>query len=180
MTLREHLSRQKRALIERWTQRVLETYPAETAQLMRRKKDRFHNPVGNALQSGIEGLVGVVLGQETEQTAEELLDRIIRIRAVQDFPASVAVGFVFSLKEVVRQELAPILAEEDLFDELAAFEAQVDALALKAFDIYAGCRQQIYQIRCAEMQRNHHMLLRRAGMLADVPPQKEPDVDNHG
>ena len=46
MALGDLLLRNEAAILKRWFNLILETYPADTAPLMRKDKDRFTNPVG--------------------------------------------------------------------------------------------------------------------------------------
>ena len=92
----------------------------------------------------------------------EHLDPIVRIRAVQDFSPAEAVGFVFLLKRVVRQELGGEIRQNRAESQLLDFESQVDDLALKAFDLYMLCREQIYQLRAREIKNQTFTLLEQA------------------
>ena len=130
----------ERARIAReWLERTLETYPDETVRFLRGEKDRFRNPVGHALQEGLSILVEELFGAMDRARVTQALDGILRIRAVQDFTPSQAVGFVFLLKRVVADP---------------ALEGRIDELALAAFDIYMRCREQLYEIRAKEARRN--------------------------
>jgi hypothetical protein len=82
-----------------------------------------------------------------------LLD-LIKIRAIQEFTPSQAVGFVILIKEVVRSEIKEELEEKNLYDELLQFESKVDKTALIAFDLYQECREKVYKIRLNEIKSN--------------------------
>ncbi|MGQ9653846.1 MAG: RsbRD N-terminal domain-containing protein, partial [Thermodesulfobacteriota bacterium] len=93
---------------------------------------------------------------------------------VQEFSASQAVAFIFSLKKVVREEIKGEGAEPDLpVPEVLEFESKIDALALRAFDMFMGCRERIYEIRATEIRNRTMNLLRRAGLLSDIPEGEE-------
>jgi hypothetical protein len=42
-------------------------------------------------------------------------------------------------------------------------------MGLVAFDVYMGCREQIYEIKVKEMQSNAFTLLKRAKILVEKP-----------
>jgi len=169
----ESLLAQKRAsILKRWFDLVVETYPAETSRFLQNKKDRFTNPVGFAIKQGLEGILTELLKGFEPDKLSPFLDRIIRVRAVQDFAASQAVAFIFGLKQIVRQELEEGLGEAD---ELASLDARIDALALIAFDVYMSCREQIYKMKADEIRRLTYNLLRRAKMICET--EEEPCVD---
>ncbi len=147
--------RTQQAIAERWLADIFATYPDQTAQFLIRERDPFRNPVGAALREAIPELVRELFqGLDAESTARAL-EGVVRIRAVQDFSASQAVGFVFLLKTAVRAELpAGLCLEADL-------DRRIDQIALAAFDLYARCREQIYEVRLREAGR-------RAGMLERI------------
>ncbi len=84
-----------------------------------------------------------------------VLDEIVHIRAVQDFRASEAVGFIFLLKPVVRKLFAG--------PALEALDRRIDELALAAFDLYMRCREKAAEIRVHEARRRVYLLERAAG-----------------
>jgi len=95
---------------------------------------------------------------------------MIRIRAVQDFKPSQAVGFVLRLKKIIREELEKNRQEIDtLHDELEVLEERIEDTALQAFDIYTQCRQKLYEIRVNENNRQVARLLKRANLTIDIP-----------
>ncbi len=97
------------------------------------------------------------------------LDDVIRIRAVQDYSASEAIGFTLDLKKIIRVRLSDFPENKKEFDELAAFETRIDHLSLLAFDLYVACREKTYEIKANEVKRKYFKLLTRAGL---VEPQE--------
>ena len=168
MRLKHILSEKKKVLLASWFDRILETYPADTAKFLKSQKDRFANPVGQAIFSGIEGIFQELLeGGEIEKVTG-FLDNIIRVRAVQDFTASQAVAFIFFLKSVIREGIQDIPLTSELSGELAILDSQIDSLALIAFDIFMQCREQLYDIKAKEMKNMTYRLLQRANMVTDA------------
>jgi hypothetical protein len=98
------------------------------------------------------------------------------VRSVQEFTPSQAISFIFCLKEAVREELKEELQDTNLLTELAVFDAQIDQLALFAFDIYVKCREQIYELRVNEIKRTGFRLLKKANLISiDEDPDPEED-----
>ncbi|MGI9952992.1 RsbRD N-terminal domain-containing protein [Moorellaceae bacterium AZ2] len=168
MNLRGFLAKKKAAVLNKWYDLVLQTYPPETARFLKEEKDRFANPVGHVIYEGIEGLYEELLHGVQAEKAYHFLDRIIRIRAVQDFSPSRAVAFLFLLKQVVREEVAAEFQEGGLpWEELLQFESQIDDLAGLAFDMYMQCREQLFEIRVKEIKNRTSRLLQRANLEVD-------------
>jgi hypothetical protein len=151
MALQRLLVQRKTAITGRWLQLILDAYPPETSRLLRQNCDRFANPVGYTVSRGIEHLYqGLLEGADPEKLSPAL-DSIVRIRAVQDWSPSEAVGFVYLLKRSVREELGGDVRGR-LSVELSEFESLIDRLALLAFDISAACRERIFEIRVREVK----------------------------
>ncbi len=169
MNLVDLLTKKQAVILERWFQWLLETYPAETARFMREEKNRFANPVGSSVYQGIEGLCQELLQGMEPDRVYPFLDTIVRIRAVQDFPPSRAVAFIFALKKVILEELeSEIRGGQISVEELLEFESRIDNLALFSFDIYTQCREKVSQIRIDEIKKRSERLLRRASLVVDL------------
>ena len=157
---RGFLSEKSAAIIKRWRQLVLETYPADGARFLKQEQDPFDNPVGATVGRSLETLYQELLeGMQAERLCAAL-DDILRIRAVQQFSPSQAVAFVFLLKDVVREELEKNPRDLEARDEARRLEARVDQLALLAFDVYTQCREKLFEIRVKELKAGRDAALR--------------------
>jgi hypothetical protein len=147
--LEERISQNRSAIISGWEECVLESYPEETAKFLRAQQDQFANPVGAALREGLAAILDGVLAKQPEDELTPALDRIIRIRAVQELAPSQALAFVLDLRQVIADEVSdpPLSA-----DELQELAQRIDRLALTAFDVYTQCREQISSIRIKEIR----------------------------
>ena len=76
----------KSAIVKRWFDLTIETYPEETAGFLKNKKNRFANPVGHILFQELESIIDGFSQGVDVNTLQPSLENIIRIRAVQDFP----------------------------------------------------------------------------------------------
>ena len=105
--LKQSLLEKKTKILKQWFDVVLDSYPADTQKFVKGQKDRFANPVGHAVLTGLEGILDELLrGSDYElDKISVFLDQIIRIRAIQDFTPSQALGFLQGLKNIVRKEL---------------------------------------------------------------------------
>ena len=162
------LQEKKSAILDRWFDLVLETYQADTQRFLKKQKSRFGNPVAQEISQGIEGVFDQLVKGAGEEASSPFLDRIVRIRAVQEFTPAQALAFVFGLKMVIREELAGSLAGSSFAVELADFDARIDRLALLAFNIYMKCKEQIFQLRVDEVKNRVGALLRRAKLVCDL------------
>jgi hypothetical protein len=172
MTLNDLLKREKDAILKRWFNFVLETYPSNTATLIKRDKNQFTNPVGAAFSRELEALFKGLLENRKSEEFSASLDSLLKIRSVQDFSPSAAVRFVFLLKKAVQEVLGGRVREDPVPEEWLAFQAKIDDLALLAFDIYVECREKICEIKVNEMRAQRDQafkLMARNQPVADEP-----------
>src|SRR5512143_966015 len=168
MNLNQHLKEKKSEILKQWVDFLAGTYPDETSTFLKKKKAQFANPVGFTLQEGLEHLFDALLEGMLPDTVSRFLDSIVRLRAIQDFPPSEALSFIFHLKKVVRQELGTeVLRQEGMAAELASFDSAVDDLLLFAFDLYVKCREKIYELQANEARRATFRLLQQARLIVD-------------
>ncbi len=153
-TLTDLINKHKKIVLKKWFDSVVDTYPTETKRFLLGQRDRFTNPVAASISDGLDGILqGLIAGTDLESSDfSGFLDRIVRVRAIQEFSASEALGFIFLLKTVVKDTLGKEIVQQGLTEQLAAFEANVDRLALLAFDKYMECRERIFEIRIREIK----------------------------
>lgn len=175
MTFESVLAERKAELSEKWAELILQTYPKETQKAWSRQKDRFQNPVGAAIIEATGALLDQVVDWQDAGEIASSLDKLIRIRAVQDFTPSQAISFVFLLKKLLRDEFFKGMQKDGTLDDLLRFEARIDNLAMMSFDIYSKSREEIFRMRVDEVKRAQSNLLRKAGMVADVTVEKSTD-----
>ena len=162
MSLREQLVDRKTALCGRWLDAILREYGAQTAVRWTQVQDPFANPVGHALKTGLPELFEAVTSDgEPAAGVVAALESIVRIRSVQGFTPSRAVGFVFLLRDAVRGELGAELEGGAHAAELAAVDRRIEQLAMLAFDTYVRIRDQVFSLRQEELKRSVASLLRR-------------------
>jgi hypothetical protein len=158
--IQELLKQNKIAILERWFDLILETYPANTAAVMRKDKNQFTNPVGSTLSREIDVLFKNLCAGSQDVTCQSSLDSILKIRSVQDFSPSKAVGFIFLLKRAIEETLKDEMCKGSVMDEWLEFQSRIDDLALQAFDIYMDCREKICEIRINQARAEKEMAFR--------------------
>ncbi len=167
-SLNELLLEKKQAILEKWFDSVLETYPHDSAKFLKRQKDQFANPVGSTIYRGMGSLLDLIVNSADADNITKSLDEIIRIRAIQDFTPSHALAFVVDLKRVVREEIKGETCASQLIDELPEFDRRVDGLLLLSFDIYMKCREKIYELKANELRNMTSKLVERANRIFEA------------
>jgi len=148
---------------EHWLARTLATYPLRAGCRGGEPRDRFLDPAGYRFREAFPVLVDELLGELNIERVRAALEQVIRIRAVQDFTPSEAVGFVFFLKDVLRHDLPGVLTHR--------IEQRIDEMALIAFDLLERCRWKMDEIRAGEARRSTYLPDRiRAGRAGREAP----------
>lgn len=175
MNLLPILQQNAEEIRSQWLESVFRTYPLDTTGFMRKNVDIFANPVGTRTAEAIRVLTKALLQEGLDsEVAAPAVDDMIRIRCVQDFTPTQAVGVIFLLKGIVRKILKKDLETPSIAAELLHFESKIDTLALMAFDVYTKCNALVYKARVKELKKSNAMLFRKAGLFSEKPAE-EPD-----
>jgi hypothetical protein len=164
MKLLKLLSERKASLTDRWLQRLFESYPPETAIFLKKENNRFDNPAGHQLSQGLARIIETLVQETDRDQMVAALDEVIRLRALQNFSPSQALAFIFLLKNVMREELAPELKDGQFSPELQELESRIDGMALLGFEVYTARREKLYEIRVTEVKNRVSGFLRSKGM----------------
>lgn len=175
--LKNLLTEKKDAICEGWREAIFASYPARTSRFFAREKGRFANPVGQTVADATAAIVDALIAatdadQLDAAQVRPQLERVIKVRAIQDFTPSEAVRFVYQLRDVLRDVLGTATRDAALAAALRRVEDRhVTQLALWAFDSYVACRERFHEVRIAELKRSVYTLRRRFGELEpDLPP----------
>jgi len=160
---------------------IVQLYPADTSDFLKRKKDRFDNPVGYAINCETEDIFNILLAESTPDQFSSIAEGIVKIRAVQDFSASQAVSFIFLLKKAIREKLETEIRQNVVSEQLLVFESRIDELALSVFDIYMQCREKVHEIRLNEVKNGMFKLRERKNSFVEDGLWKPLDLtDDRG
>ncbi len=173
MKLDNLLVEKRSTILERWLNLILESYPAESQNFLKKKKNRFDNPVAYEFRQGIEGIYEALLHRVDSDKTFPFLDKIIKIKAVQDLSPSEAISFIFLLKKVIREELKREIRENQIYEEILELESRIDGLAFLSFDVYMKRREKLFELKVNEVKNRVSGLLRMAGLTSEL--EKSPN-----
>lgn len=168
MSLKEFFKKNQNYIMQKWFDKIVRTYESDTARFLSNEKDQFDNPVGSAIRQSLKDSLKILAeGNTDENNMRSAVDPMIRIRAVQDHTASKAVSIVFLIKPIIRELISK---NKDLSpSEIELLESHLDMLCCCAFDVFMGCREQIYSFKANHVKDRTNKLLQIAGLLAEVP-----------
>ena len=151
----------KKKIVDSWYTLVIENYPAESTKFLVKAKDRFSNPIGYTHHENLPIIFDALIKGESSDELTKALEAIIRLRAVQEFTASQAIGFIFQLKTVLREKFKEITGKKGDLSDLMEFESQIDGTTLIAFDIYMDMKKKIFEIKSMEQKKTFSTMVER-------------------
>jgi hypothetical protein len=180
--LKQSLIEKKKSILERWFHLILETYPRETAKLIKKERDRFVNPVGVTLSEGTEAIYEGLLKEAEAEQLTGPLEKIIQIRSVQDFSPSQAVGVVSLLKKAVQEEMKEskvgMNGMDVMIGEWFDLESRIDQLSLMAFDIYTKYRERVCEIRINEIKKERDRVFKLLERTDSKREYRDPETNS--
>ncbi len=158
------LQKEREAVIDEWFDLIVATYPG-LSSIFLKKDHAFGNPVGMNIKAAIGQIFDILLKPEPDTELTNVLDTVIRIRAVQNYSPSQAVGILLLVKEVVRKRFIPATTAGKLaLTDFLEFESRVDKVVQVAFDIYTKCRDQLFELRLKDSKIHISGLLRKLNL----------------
>ncbi|MDY0131946.1 MAG: RsbRD N-terminal domain-containing protein [Desulforegulaceae bacterium] len=165
--LEKHMESIHSKIALKWFDAVLASYPNDKNKFLARKNDLFMNPVGVNIRESIKLLLKEILKTSPDyDKVQELIDPIMRIGAVQEFGPGKAVAFLFSLKEILRQEFKDDLS--NFYSELDEFSKKIDMTALIGFQVYMKSREKIFELKARHVKERTLNILKAKNILAEV------------
>jgi len=146
MSLKHLLIENRSVILEGWLSRALHVYPDASREFLGQTGNDFSNPIGSTLREGMEELCGELLEPAGEDGFRPILERVLKVRAIENLTPSQALGFLPLLKRIIREVLGDRL-ENALLPEWTSLSDKIDALTLQGFDVYTECREKIHQLK---------------------------------
>ena len=156
MDLAEAFRNHRNKIVGQWVDYTLSTY--SSSNFFRKEGDQFANPIGGVIREALDALFLLLAKNAEPEEFVAPIQRIIRIRAIQDFAPSQAVSPIHAVKHITREILAADKERSHLVDELYDFEFAVDLAVLAAFDLYMEDRERLYNVRLQEMRSGRDVI----------------------
>ncbi len=156
MDLAEAFRNHQKKIVGQWVDYALSTY--SSSKFFRKEGDKFANPVGGVLREALEALFLLLAKNAEPEEFIAPIQRIIRIRAIQDFAPSQAVSPIHAVKHITRKILSADKERSHLVDELYDFEFAVDLAVLVAFDLYMEDRERLFNVRMQEIRSGRDVI----------------------
>lgn len=164
ISLESLLLQKQEAVLHKWLCIIFEPFgpgaPAPTAA----GSDRFTDPVGYTISGNAALLLNALINGEGPEASRGCLEKIIRIRAVQDLTKSQAAGFMADLKTVIRSKVLDEATKYGLTEELDGLEKRIDRLGHMADEIYIDMKRKIRELAIKEAKKDNDFRARISGI----------------
>ncbi len=164
---RKYLENKQEYFLKKWKENFWESLGEEAKRFFTKEVDRFQNPVGHRIEECFKGLIEVLCGEFEWEKAQNCLERLMQLRAVQETIPSRALNLFLQLKRIIREEVGWEIISRFGIEEFLKLEDRINALIIKAFDYFIKFRERLYEIKFNEYKRNTFLLLKRAGLVYD-------------
>lgn len=156
MDLAEAFRYHGKTIVGQWVNYTLSTY--RSSKFFRNESDKFANPIGGVTREALESIFLLLAANEDPEKFVKPLEKLLRLRAVQDFSPSQAVSPIHAVKHITRDVFAADKERAQLVHELYDFEFAVDIAVLAAFDIYMQERERLFDVRINELKSGRHIV----------------------
>jgi len=156
MDLAEAFRNYRETIVGKWVDYTLSTYTS--SDFFKRERDKFANPIGASVREALDSLFVLISKGADPAEFKEPIEKLIKIRAVQEFTPAQAVAPLNAVKHITREVLAADKDRAVFVKDLYDFEFSVDLAVLAAFDIYMESRERLYKVRIAEIKSGSHIL----------------------
>ncbi|MFW6053062.1 MAG: RsbRD N-terminal domain-containing protein [Desulfosalsimonas sp.] len=166
----EIISANRDRWISKWFEALMRSYPEESAGFFKDTRDPFSNPVGAALEKGIRDLFDVVAADVFDsRAAHDALEPMIKVRSLQEFSPSEALGFIAEIKKIIKQDPAAKQQTKTEAERIDRIADNADRALLAAFDIYMDCKKHVYNLRARQARDSVRQLLVKKDLISELP-----------
>jgi hypothetical protein len=134
VSLKDLLQRQKTQILNEWSKRMLEAPADGTSMFLKKKQDRFANPVSHAFHEAMEAIYQALV--DDGEVDRGILEYAIKIKAVQGQDSFKGIAFIHQLKDILRKMPDGPMAK----NELADLESRIDRIASIASEMFIANR----------------------------------------
>lgn len=171
MGLRDSFIKNRAKWISQWFEGFIRKYPFESSPFFKNTSDPFANPIGSIVKKGLHALFDLLTADNPgPDELRKILEPIIRVQAVQDFPPSAALSFLPEFRQIVKTGLKDrhdSSANKAEFLECLAYN--IDTAMLIAFDLYIECTKKLYELRATQFRNSVRQLLIKKDLMSELP-----------
>lgn len=146
------LQKNEQYILSKWQLAVL-SHAQNNLLTGNTSKGQFTDPVSYIIEKNTAAILKWLIKAADDNDLAEPLEEICRLRAVQNNKPSEALGFIFVLKQIIRESLERENLIRQYAVELGNVDERIDEIAGQAFDFYCACQAQIYELRVNEIKR---------------------------
>jgi hypothetical protein len=163
MNLNNLLLQKKDAILRKWLCMIYEPFGAGVSTPRADGGDRFTDPVKYTISRNAAFILNSLIQGDDPEASGVYLERIIKIRAVQDLTQQQAVGFMSSLKSVIRSQIIDGPLNPEPAEEVSELDKRIDRLGHIADEIYIEKKRQIRELAIKHTKKDNDFRARITG-----------------
>lgn len=172
MSLCERIRGNRTKILKQMLKEVLETYPDQARPLIAIGSDRFGNPLGATLSEGVEEIFEVVADLKSIDEIDLPLERMFKLKAIQEGKTNESLDFLFSLKTIIRNDCKADVHDPDEIKEWLEIEERIDQIVKRGLQVFITSREKLLELQVAELKHRTYSLRKLSGELSptEAPP----------
>jgi hypothetical protein len=161
MEIFNYLRESREGLIAKWQQAVIDSYPEGAGKFLSVNKSQFGNPIGFALQQDLPKIFDELSGSMNQEVLSSSIENIIKLRAVQEFTPSEAIGFINLLKVIIISEVQSMMTDKTFADSYFQFDKNIEIANGIAFEKYLEMKLKLSEIKINEIRNRNQKMVDR-------------------
>ena len=172
MSLCDRIRGNRTRILKQILQEVLATYPDQAKPLIAIGPDKFGNPLGATLSEGVEEIFDMITGDKSLEDIQLPLERLFKLKAIQEGETNRSLDFLFSLKSIIRKGCNVDHGKSTEVPELFELEDRIDQIVKKGLQVFISSREKILELQVAELRHRTYSLRKLSGELSpsEAPP----------
>ncbi|MFA5079092.1 MAG: RsbRD N-terminal domain-containing protein [Dehalococcoidia bacterium] len=163
MSLNNQLLQKKDAILRKWLCMIYEPFGPSVSLPRAEDGDRFTDPVGYTISRNAAFILNALIQGDDPETSRVYLERIIKIRAVQDLTPAQATSFMSDLKTVIRSQVTNQTMKLQPAEEVSELDKRIDRLGHIADEIYIEKKRQIRELAIKHTKKDNNFRARITG-----------------
>lgn len=161
MEILNYLRENSSEIIAKWQQAIIDTYPQGAGKFLSVNKNQFGNPIGYCLQNDLPKIYKELCGGMNPDILSSSIEAIIKIRAIQDFSVTEAIGFINLLKTIILDEASSFFADKEFLESYLKFDKKIEMANGIAFEKYLEMKMKLSEIKINEIKKRNQRMVER-------------------
>ncbi len=163
MSLNNQLLQKKDAILHKWLRMIYAPFGPGVSLPRAEDGDRFTDPVGYTISRNAASILNSLIQGDDPEISRVYLERIIKIRAVQELTRAQATSFMSDLKTLITNQVTDETMKLEPAEELSELNKRIDRLGHIADELYIEKKRQIRELAIKHTKKDNDFRARITG-----------------